>query len=607
MKNIPHILLLAYALITLFCACDKLPTHPTKTPLFDPHTMTSTAIVNSLYVDTIHLNSEGTQQYHLYLCDTTKKWVLSDSIFSWTPSIADTGLQRISIACVWPDSQSDTISWTIQVKGYWPESCPSYTHKYDARTGQAADLPDGYFIYAPYAQSGLCLSPIRVFAPKMIPNTLEDRPGNISISDDGGWICYVDRSRNRICLITIYGCNKTIVPVVGTDSGFPMIAGFYRNGPYGPEIYYLSTFWALRSVQVDLSTGVPRFSNDRVLAQLGPLYLFNNDDFMQLSVAKDQIFGEILPIVNDAWVYRTGYITIPDQGRGIAGDTDVYRWNTPIDYNAFGCGHTQTFDGLYCLSNPGEIGNPSCVPHNHNGFYITNFRHTGDPPIDFRTEQTDKYAISINWCPLEYQNYSMAEVDFWGWYFGNSDEYVIGRQLGSLGQNGIWMVHWQENIWYRLSPAVDNILTLQPAVYFYNSSMPKIDSTLFCQHDSSQVAPPYNPNDDWFNPRYCIKSPNGGEVLIQGHSLEIKLFAAHSGSAILSLSLNGGKNYAPLLPHPIDPLIDTLILYTIPDSLLVLNEMRSTISNQCLLQIMDYGNSKYFDRSDSVFSIVARQ
>ena len=592
-----------------FNQCNKrmgVTNPPAIDTLFQSTGMKTSAMVNHLYIDTIHLSGNCDDCTLSVLSSTARSLIiLQDSIVSWIPQLTDTGNVLISIQVSRKQKVIDSLSWNILVSGDWPTGCANYVHKADVAIANASTLPAGYFVYNPYTETGVYASPIEAFDPYLVPNTKADRPGNLSISDDGNWILYVDLSRNRIVLITISGCNKTIVPTLNCDPGFPTIAGFYRQSPYQSELFYLASTSVLKSVKVDIKNGSPIFSNDRVVADLSDKYHFNSADFMQISLVKDQLFSEISPIVNGKIISRTGYLTIPDGGCGVGGPLDVYQWlNDPLVVE--GCGHTQSHDGRLCLANAGGlVGSTQCVPHGHKGFYVTSFRKVSEPPIDMLTEHIDKYGISVNWCPSEYQERSYNEVDFWGWYFGNRNDLVIGRQMGTLNENGIWIVDWQQNIWYRLTPIAKNIQTLQPAVYFYHDTLAQINNVL-CQEDTTEKPLPYNPNADFFNPHYRIIKPSGGETFNVGDPCSVFVASTRSGNAILYWSLNSGRSWSPVpeLNRSINPLQDSIVTFLIPDSIFSGNTMTSTISSKCLLLLQDYGNSNYKDISDSTFNII---
>jgi hypothetical protein len=82
--------------------------------------------------------------------------------------------------------------------------------------------------------------------------------------------------------------------------------------------------------------------------------------------------------------------------------------------------------------------------------------------------------------------------------------------------------------------------------------------------------------------------------------------STRAGNADLNISLNNGISWCQLpgLNRAINPLQDSIVVFTVPDSILDNNAMVSTISNGCLLQLIDYGNKNFVDYSDSTFSIV---
>lgn len=601
--------ILSLIILLLFCTNDPGVNIVHKDLIFDSEKMNSEATVEQMYIATINVSSNKKfDSLSFRLCDSLSGWKLVENIFSWKPAIQDTGVHKIKIVVYSNFLLIDTISWVVKVRGYWPENCPVNTHKNDGVIESAQNLPKGFFVYNPYTKPGLYISPINNFNPELIPNTNSDRPGNISISDCGEWICYLDKSRNRICLIRLNGCGKTIVPVSGVVPGFPTVTGFYRSSPYGTEIFYLASPSQLRSLRVDLSSD-PVFGEDRILAELNGNYQFNCDDFIGFSVVKDQVFAEIMPIVDSRVVFRTGFLTIPNGGRGIANEDNIFKWKDDLTLEAYGCGHTQTHDGLLCVANAGQFtGFPECTPYDHNGFYVSKFFRDSDDPISMQFDYLQKHAISINWCPPEYQGYTMRDVDFWGWYFGNNNEYIIGRQMGSLGQNGIWIVHWQSNTWYRLTPKEQNVLALLPAVYFYKGN-DLLDNLTKCEDSTTESLVPYNPDLDWFNPQYRIIKPNGGEVFTVGQACTLKVSSRYPSHATIYISVDNGITMftLPGLNNSINPYVDTLITFTIPDSIGRGSRKVSTVSDQCICYIVDYGNESYFDISDSTFSIKSRE
>ena len=91
-----------------------------------------------------------------------------------------------------------------------------------------------------------------------------------------------------------------------------------------------------------------------------------------------------------------------------------------------------------------------------------------------------------------------------------------------------------------------------------------------------------------------------------GQSCTVKVYAVREANAILNITFNNGLNWIqlPELNRGINPMRDSVIVFTIPDSVSIGRKKVSTVSSECWLQIMDYGNANFFDLSDSSFSIV---
>ena len=75
---------------------------------------------------------------------------------------------------------------------------------------------------------------------------------------------------------------------------------------------------------------------------------------------------------------------------------------------------------------------------------------------------------------------------------------------------------------------------------------------------------------------------------------------------MLNITFNNGLNWdlLPGLNHSINPAFDTLIVFTIPDSVSIGRGRKiSTVSDNCWIQLLDYGNPNFEDMSDGPFSI----
>jgi hypothetical protein len=482
-------------------------------------------------------------------------------------------------------------------------NCPSYTHKDDASIGNVISLPEGFFVFDRDTIPGLYKSLVLNYNASLIPNTEHDYPRTISISDDGKWVLYANGYSGILYLMQVNGCGKTIVPVTNISSGppgWPPITGFYRRSPYGCEIFYLASTRQIHSVRVDLSSVPPQFSADRVIADIGDSLQFDPNQTLQIAVNRDQIFCDIDPVINGVAMGRTGYLTIPADGTGIGTAANVFKWIND-DYKTIdGCGHTMSFDGQYCLANPGGIFASDCVPGGaHKGFYITPFRRDSDPPINLYTQDILVFGTSINWCPALYRE---NDENFWGWYFSNNNTYVAGRMISGTTNCGAWVVDWQRNIWTPITPLDSNISIMQPAIYFGPVDTGFAYTNPTCE---SSIDTSINPNFDMLNPLYRIIQPNGGEAFSIGQPCTVRVTSVRPGKGMLKLSISGGK-IQTLLPGflaSINPQTDSLFVFQIPDSIEAGGQNYSTISQQCKILIVDYSNPSYQDASDQYFEI----
>jgi hypothetical protein len=349
--------------------------------------------------------------------------------------------------------------------------CPAYTHK-DSLLGRPALLPDGFFVYGLNNALGLYKSPVRTFTPTLVPNTQNDSARSIEISDDGNWIIYRSKPAIAAYVIKTDGTKKTAVPMTGVASGMPKYVGFYRNSPYGAEVFCYIAKGRVDAMKVDFSSGTPVFSNQRTILQISGTTLTNEIEFMdwQMAVAGDQ-----LVIRAGTGGDRMTYYTIPNGGKGTAGDAHQFYWkNDSPPQNYYGCSITMSHDGSMVAFNPGWEGNGACVPNkysspapmDHKGFCITPFRRTGVSPAMTWNENVDVYGTSINWAPNEFRFGQYWEVDFIQWYFANNSDYLIGVLRGDLSPvKGMWVVEWKTNRWTLVTPRTQEVPAFDPAIY----------------------------------------------------------------------------------------------------------------------------------------------
>lgn len=555
------------------------------------------------YFDTLHaskfaaIKSMGRINSFYLIDQGNRSMTLTDSIFLYIPW--DTGWSSVSMVVGDAAGNYFSIKDTFFVHQCAVENliCPSYTHKNDVTFGRQSDLPVGFFVYAyeydpANLVSGLYISDIRNFSSSLVPTTEYELPRSINISDDGKWILYAN-GLNNAYVISIDGSRKYQVPLSGTQVN---MVDFYRNGPNGVEICYTTTDTVrqeIYAIQVKLDS-VPTFGTIRTIADITGS--FRIERYYPISIAKDQILGAFSLLWQGAYVLRMGFLTIPDAGRGIALSRDMYKWADETDRQVWGCNSTMSSDGSKCLYIPGAAGMGGsgamsiCIPPEHRGFVVTPFRHVTDSAITV-DDHIDKYGLSINWCPPQYNFGTWDQMDIHAWNFGNNNDLVIGTQTGTMTPvKCVWMVDWKNNVWTQLTPPDSTIAAGWAAVYFTGT-------------DTGNV----------LDPHYHVVRPNGGEQFFVGQACTVMVTSQRNATAGVRLKIDNGK-YVFLLPGmttSINPRIDSTFIFAIPDSFTIdqgggETVRVSSVSDSCAVCVTDYAIGTGFkDCSDNIFSIKA--
>ncbi len=385
------------------------------------------------------------------------------------------------------------------VAGCWGnvfgQDCPAYTHRDDVVIGDAASLPEGWVVYRKGTVSGgnvswgngLYRSAVGSFGEMQVSGTEGHKPTSMDISPDGKWVVYLNQNDGDIYLVPSAGGTPVRVPYVNfNEASLPLRwTGFYRGSPNGLEIFYHDFNWQgdvlLCAIPVDVSGKAPSFGTARKLVASQPPggVGFQFTVWIQsgsFAVWKDQVFGIFMYPNNTT---MNGFVTIPENGAGVANADDFYQFSElpPEDY--WGCGQTMSPDGLYCASNSALIGS-SCVPNklhspdpmDHKGFYITRFLRDDMPAIAIDDQIEDpEYGVSINWCPEQYRIGDDSQIDFTNYNFSNSNEYLVGVLKGTAIPQlelsyGIWVIHWSTSTWTQMSPNTTTTIYDEPAAYF---------------------------------------------------------------------------------------------------------------------------------------------
>lgn len=494
------------------------------------------------------------------------------------------------------------------------QTCPPYTKTVAVR-GDLDGLPKGFLVYSYGWKSmvlGMYVSPTAEFEPVLIPHTGKHKPRSLNISDNGNWILYYDSFEGKTYLIKPDGSYPTEVP---TNGIVPSVVGFFRNSPYGTEVFYDSrdtTEQTLRAVGVSLTDSTPVFGETRVFADLTGTHVLGTDQ--NIGVSRDEVFTGIHVVTDQGLIQRTGFLTIPDSGRGIATSENIFQWQDDSLISMFGCDHDLSQDGTLAVANAGGIGNIpgffGCMPVSHRGFYITPFRHDTDPPVGIH-EHATVYGTSINFCPQEYRYGAWDEVDFRGWHFSNRKEYLTASVSGTRPPTrSVWIVHWPSNTWTQISPSLEDLEVEMPALYFGDFDESHILPCDTCDTTPADTADSIALIDD---PEYRIISPNGGELFHVGEQCSVVVTAVRQAKAVLKLKFGRYTLKIPEAGVAINPYEDTLHVFTIratyqreeynPVSGEVETVNLSPVSDKCKIVVEDYNVPVIDDESDDYFSI----
>jgi hypothetical protein len=526
----------------------------------------------------------------------------SDTRWTWKPARADTGYDSIHVA-LYRDAIRADIRTVVRVHAGAPASCPPYTKTRAYVNHGAPAGMHGFFIYTIENRTGIWISPLHAFAPRLIPHTQEDEGYTVDIDSTGQWICYIDIITRNLILMRTDGTAKTILPTQVGDTYYPTFCGFYKQGPLGKEIFYLADERHLRALGIRIRDDSVHVIHDRVLVDMTDTYVINGEG-MGIDVVAERVLASIgRRDTGDGAFHQTGFITIPDGGRGTAGPDDVYQWSEPVTEAVYGCGHTLSPRGRHALYNPGYIGDAACIPTSgHNGFVVTPFRFVDDPALDYYTEHIQQHGTSINFCPDRYQGSTVEEADFWSWNFTNDSSYVAGRQLGSIPESGVWLVDWRHNAWYRLTPVLQNIRAFFTACHIHETSddtigvVPPVDTGLV--NDTVSTKGPY----------FEIISPNGGETWTAGDTCTIISRTSTQATVTFKLLLDNGLGQVTLPPGAKTSYTvsdyDTLS-FVMPPTLYTTGGDSVDASTRCAyVGMYEYDRPGiFFDISDSCFTV----
>jgi hypothetical protein len=328
-------------------------------------------------------------------------------------------------------------------------------------------------------------------------------------------------------------------------------------------------------------------------------------------VVKDEVFGRINKMVDNAESFRHGFVTIPDDGSGTASGDNVYKWTNENPWGWYGCGFALSYNGELALSNPLDVGDDNCVPNgynpdagSHKGFMITAFLRDDFPEMAFDAQIDDPdYGRSSNFVPEKFRYGTPEGVDFDHWTFApNNLEYVVGGLKGGEATvRGLFLIEWATNTWWLLSENSNSTAWNWPA--FYYGREPGVVATLEEKKYSPEVANPHG---------YKIVSPNGGETFKVGDTLIVKVTANEDAPSDMSIIIDD-LNEFKIPPGRIiafNPLVEDSFSFVIPEYFIketsaTTADTFSTISDNIKIKLFQYPSSPdSYDLSEP-FSIIA--
>jgi len=548
-----------------------------------------------IFTDSINYNRED-----LTTIDLPQNAIMRGDTLLWIPQDEDIGNHTARFLVKNNNIQSyDTLVQYLQVVKPAPEQCPYYDKYYVSSQASPQELPEGYIVHNIDKKNGLWCSKVYPYRPYLIPNTSSDQPVSLDISPDGKWVLYLEQKTNKIFCIMTSGKYKTSIPIIEGKENTCHTCGFYRESPYGLEIYYISDRQTIRSILVEFIDTNIITSKDRIIAKLSTKYSIADGPAIALDVHNDIIFGNIGQVINDTVFPQSNFITIKNQGKQTATDADIYSWKNNIPKQYWGCGHTISHSGLYTLSNPGGVGGTlNCLPRSHDGFCITPPRRISDEKIVYVIENQLTYGTSINWIPFEYRKYSREEMDFWGWNFSNIDELVAGRSLGSRKLNAVWITEWKSNTWYQITSFEYNVRPKFVAAWFGDlSSVPLLKGES-----------PFVWQDDTTEKKQSIQILNSlsDKKFSSGDTCTITILTSKSESVYLTLYTDQFETFEiPSLNSAFNPNVTPTVAFVIPDSFFINGIYIDATQRRYKIFARDYSSpNEVWGKSDGWFEIL---
>lgn len=337
--------------------------------------------------------------------------------------------------------------------------CPSVSRPMSSIVVKpGSELPhDGWAVWS--VDGKTFMSRLKNYAPVEVKNssnasvTIE----RLTFSSDGKWIVGGLKNaagKHELALIRI--SDKKVFPLGRIVSQHVF---WYYNSPLERswdnvwEIGYMvqDEWYNVYAVEVNLSNpDQPKLERTRKL--MSNMTGWNGEEF---SVAGDKLIRD----------NGTSHLfTIPNGGRGVLttpepGYTNYY----PVKMGANNCATQLSPSVKYWSGNQNDRSNITCVPGNHDGFFVVKTKSPTDPIVTGMKWQTDTAAGAVSVCfvPATINGISQnigTDNKWFGWKFLNNEDYVAGFHLVQTNQTnmGGYVVNHKTGTYYEIIPATAN-------------------------------------------------------------------------------------------------------------------------------------------------------
>lgn len=259
-------------------------------------------------------------------------------------------------------------------------------------------------------------------------------------------------------------------PYEDPDNGIYEIAGTLTRQNSGTQHHVYAQ-------KVNLSGSTPQLVGDRrIIARFDNPNKKFADDF--------HVAGDLI-LLDRGWAVL---VTIPDKGRGVAGESTIYYYGKFNPYDRMCSVNLAPSATRWATNVGGQLrddfrdGTPrQDAPTNHEGGVILQTKHISDPKIPMRdwVTKTSQGGISVCFVPKEiclpdscYDQWYRQDNFWFGWAFLNDENYITGFHRPDEAQpnKGGYIIDIRTNTWHEVIPPT--ILAESMVAWFDGVSTP---------------------------------------------------------------------------------------------------------------------------------------